>query len=64
MKFLLKAIAAAVAAFVGLVILGAIVGPRHTDDREDLCRQLMQDSAPGADRRMTRDVCQRMGVKL
>lgn len=50
--------------FVAFLLLGALTGPKQTDDREKMCKQWMEDSAPGSERRMTREMCNRLGVKL
>lgn len=64
MKFIMSVIAGTVGAFIGLMIIGALVGPKQSDPREQACKEMMQDSAPGAERRMTREMCKRLGVNL
>lgn len=55
------------AAFVAFLALGAYVANTSggaSDSKRETCRQMYQDAAPGYEKRMTRETCERMGVRL
>lgn len=67
MSLIKKIIIGALIALAAMFLLGSImkiVSPDRPDDREKLCKQWMEDSEPGSERRMTREMCERLGVKL
>lgn len=55
------------AVFLVLFVHTLVAGPSeaHTKQRarSQACEQMLADAAPGPERRMTREVCARMGVR-
>lgn len=67
-KILMFIVLAPVAGLILLMAIGAMLPPPSPEEQKQAavqreCDKMMSDAAPGPDRQMTRQMCERMGWK-